>query len=256
MTTEETKSGKLHLMPSWLSALGGGAILFLVLSIISLIGTAGYFGYRQEQRELRRDQKMDMWLSYVQVINEQYAVREVIEDKIGDKLSADVKSRMTFEITNACKDGSLPVHYVLAIPEQESRWNPFIQDSPMGAVGLWQIMPRTAMAYYKIHGWTFSIQDLKDPIHNTIIAMDILRDSHQLSVLQGKSNQDDWVYTFWQYSGKGESYAREVLTRSVSYKKFLDTYKPKATDPMPEQPSTENTITTTTTATKVAKKKS
>ena len=50
----------------------------------------------------------------------------------------------------------------------------------------------------------------------------MLRDKQDAAVAMGKSPEDDWTWALYWYSGKGESYAREVITRSVEYKKRLE----------------------------------
>ena len=52
--------------------------------------------------------------------------------------------------------------------------------------------------------------------------MDILGDKQDVAVMLGKSNREDWVQALWYYSGRGEKYAREVISESVVFKRRLD----------------------------------
>jgi hypothetical protein len=239
LSTERPQLKSLHhVIPSWLTKIGGSAIVLLVLLSVALVGGIGYILYRQEQREQNRDQRMNMFLSYVQILNEQYAVREYLEMRIGDRQSPEVKSQMAVELIEGCKRGNIPFHLALAIPGVESTWQSNPRPTVAGAgVGYWQVMPNTAISYFKRRGWTFTMEALQDPVKNTAIALDILQDYHEASVISGQSNAEDWVIALWNYNGKGETYARKVLAASVEPKNFIETYRPKATEPAPTSPA-------------------
>jgi len=206
----------------WPMKLFGSINVLLALVCLALMGIGGAFGFKmyQQQSDLQRSQ--DIVLSNMRIINEQTVIREIVELKIGDKLTTDQKTRVAFEIYDGCRRYGIKPELVLGLIEQESSWNPKATN-PSGATGLMQCMPDTAIKYYKARGLTFTMEALADPILNVAIGVEILSDKHEAALAQGKTTKDNYIFALYYYCGKGDTYAREVVSKSVSYKKRLDT---------------------------------
>lgn len=219
---EEGKSTKHWQVPTYLTKIVGSSFVVIAMALLAVVGVSGVFGYQllKNQNEFKTTQ--EMMLSNLRVINEQTVIREVVEDKIGGKLSSDQKARIAFEIYDGCRRNGIKAELVLGLIEQESGWNASAVSSA-GAIGLMQCMPDTAVRYFKMRGLTFSIEALRDPILNVTIGIEILVDKHEAAMAQGKTTKDNFTYALYYYCGKGDTYAREVISRSVSYKKRLDT---------------------------------
>ena len=207
-------------LPSWMAKILGSSVVLLVLLAIGAVGVGVFFGAKLVAHQERTDKTLEMVVSNLRVINEQSIIREIIEEKL-PKLTADQRSRIAFEDWDGCRRRGIPIHYALSVAEHESHWD-VNAVSPVGARGLWQVMPDTAIAYFRAKGVPFTIEKLVDPVMNTAIAMDILGDKQDIAVMLGKSNREDWVQALWYYSGKGEKYAREVISESVAFKRRLD----------------------------------
>lgn len=196
--------------------------ILLTITIIGVLGIAGFFGHKGVQIVMDMRKSQEMVLSNLRIINEQQVVSEIVHAKLGNKLPTDQRARIAFEIYDGCRRNGLPLHLVLGLIEQESTWNPRALSS-MGAVGLMQCMPDTAIRHFKQRGLAFSIEALYDPVLNVSIGLDILLDKQETALAQGKATKDDYIYALYYYCGKGDTYAREVVARSVSYREKLDT---------------------------------
>jgi hypothetical protein len=200
----------------------GSINVLFALIIVGLVGMGAYFGNKvvQTQVELRASQ--EMVLSNLRIMNEQTVVSEILKEKLGDKLSIDQLTKLAFVIVDGCRKNNVPVYLVMGLIEQESTWNPKALSS-MGAIGLMQVMPDTAVRIYKQRGLTFTLESLYDPVLNVSIGIDVLLDKQEAAIAQGKATKDDWIYALYYYCGKGDTYAREVIVRSVAYRKRLET---------------------------------
>lgn len=207
--------------PAWMNKILGSSVILLSLVVLAVVGVAGFFGHQllKNQNEFKNTQ--EMMLSNLRVINEQQIIRDIIEEKIGNKLPADVKSRMSFELYNGCRKYDIRPELVMGLIEQESSWNPFAKNAS-GATGLMQLMYDTAIRYYKARGLTLTPESLADPVINLAIGIEVLADKHEAAMIQGKTTKDDYMWALYYYCGKGDSYAREVMVRTVGYKRRLD----------------------------------
>ena len=196
------------------------SVVAMALVCLVITGFGGFFGFQLYQRETKRDQIIEQVVSNLRVINEQAIVRQIIEDKVGDALPGETKSRIAFEIIDMCRRNRIPLHIALAIPEVESTWNPHARNGV--AFGLYQVTIETSMPLFRESRETFSEEKLLDPIRNTNYGLQTLVDKHDAAVAAEKSPSDDWTRALWLYNGRGETYARKVLERSVTYKKILD----------------------------------
>jgi ribosomal protein S13 len=220
---EEGKSAVKHWqIPTWLTKVVGSSFVLVVAALLAVVGVASVGGYQllKNQNEFKNTQ--EMMLANLRVINEQQVIRDIIEEKVGDKLSSDVKSRMSFELYSGCRKYDIRPELVMGLIEQESNWNP-VAKNPSGATGFMQLMYDTAIKYYKARGITLTPESLLDPVLNIAIGIEILADKHEAAMIQGKTSKNDYMWALYYYCGKGDSYAREVMVRTVSYKKRLDT---------------------------------
>jgi soluble lytic murein transglycosylase-like protein len=80
----------------------------------------------------------------------------------------------------------------------------------------------TAIRYYKARGLTLTPESLADPVLNLAIGIEVLADKHEAAMIQGKTTKNDYMWALYYYCGKGDTYAREVMVRTVSYKRRLD----------------------------------
>jgi soluble lytic murein transglycosylase-like protein len=224
MTDEHLKDirKKHHLVPVWLTKVLGSSFVLLAVAVLAVVGVSAFFGNKilKEQRELAATQ--EMLLSNLRVINEQTIVREIVEDKIKDSLSSEVKSRLAFEIYSSARRRNIPIHIVLGVIEKESAWQSKIRNNS-GASGLFQVMPGTAIRYFRAKGDTFTLDKLLDPIINTNIGVDILGDYYDAAVITGRSNTGDFTAALKDYNGGGQDFPRQVMEKSVVFKKRLDT---------------------------------
>lgn len=221
--TEQAPSHPTIVIPGfgWVSKMLGVSSLFLTIAVVVGLVAAYWFGQRVVARQDAADRNIEMVVSNLKIINEQTVIREIVDKKIGSKLDADIRGRIAFEIYDGCRKYQIPVHLVLGLIEQESGWNPSAHN-PSGAEGLMQIMADTSIRYFKARGRTFTISDLQDPITNVSIGIEILADKQEAAIAQGKSSKGDFIFALYYYCGKGDTYAREVVAKSVSYKKTLD----------------------------------
>jgi len=210
-----------HHVPSWVSKLMGFSTLFLVLLVIGIVATGGFFGRKLYYSQMDMQAGVEAIKANLRVLNERSIVGEIIDEQL-PKLPADTRSRVAQEIYDGGRRYGIPYHVALSVIAHESRWDPDVV-SGMGAVGLGQLMPEMAIFIAKSEGVPFTIAMLHDPVINARWTMIALGLKHEVSVMQGKSNREDWVQALWYYSGKGEAYARLVISESVVYKKRLDT---------------------------------
>ncbi len=109
------------------------------------------------------------------------SVQATIIGKLWDHLEERFPLAWPQEFHNATATKGITSSYAMAIARQESAWNPKAQ-SPVGAVGLMQIMPRTAeytAKKNKISGYSHSRQ-LLDPITNIQIGTVYLESVHKM----------------------------------------------------------------------------
>lgn len=219
---EEGKSNVKHWqVPAWMSKVIGSSFVLVALTLLAVVGVAGFFGHQllKNQNEFKNNQ--DMMLSNLRVINEQQVIRDIVEEKIGGRLPMDQKALIAFEIYNGCRKYGIRPELVLGLIEQESSWNPSAVN-PSGATGLMQCMADTAIRYFKARGLTFTMESLKNPVLNISIGIEILADKQEAALIQGRASKDDYIWALYYYCGKGDAYAREVIAKSVAYKKRLD----------------------------------
>lgn len=211
--------------------------LTLVISLIALAALSGgaVLGYKMWQSQMEIKANQEMLLSNMRVTSELTVIREILEEKIGDRLTSDVKSKVAFTIQDNCRRRDIPVYIMLAIYDQESSWNPNSINSSSGASGLGNIMPDTAMTYFKLAGRTFSQEALMEPVTNAGMSVDILADKHETALVLGKTTKDNYTWALYFYSGRGDTYARDVIAKSVEYKKRLDTPVQEAIKKVQEQ---------------------
>jgi len=207
---------------NWLHKILGSSVILLVLAVLTVIGVAGFFGRLMIKELESLKQEQQMMVANIRVLNEQSIVSQIISEKVGDKLPADIKAQAAFTLIEEAKRLRLPLPLMMAIIEQESRWDPRAFNKASGASGWCQVMPGTAMPLFRAKGVQFTMERLIDPILNLTLGAQVLRDKQDAAVAMGKSPEDDWAWALYWYSGKGESYAREVVTRSVEYKKRLE----------------------------------
>lgn len=219
---EVTQQVATHPHP-WPIKLFGSINVLLALVCLSLVGVGGFFGYKMYQRQTEFQATQEIVLSNMRVINEQTVIREILQEKMGKKLGTDQITRIAFEIQDGCRRYGIRPELVLGLMEQESTFDPFSVNSQSGATGLMQLMYDTAIKYYKARGLTLTPEALADPILNVAIGIEVLADKHEAALIQGKTTKDDYMFALFYYCGKGDTYAREVITRSVAYKKRLDT---------------------------------
>lgn len=206
----------------WLMRLFGSINVLLALVCLSLMGVGGFFGFKMYQRQVEFQETQAIVVANMRIINEQSVIREIIQDKLKDKLSIDQISRIAFEISDGCRRFGIRPELVLGLIEQESGFNP-MAINPSGATGLMQLMYDTAIKYFKARGLTLTPEALKDPVLNVAIGIEVLADKHEAALIQGKTSKDDYMWALYYYCGKGDTYAREVMARTVAYKKRLDT---------------------------------
>lgn len=206
----------------WLTKLLGSTTVILLVVVLAVVGVAAFFGNKVYQRQTEMQVTQEMVLSNLRIMNEQTIVSEVIKEKLGDKLTPDQQAKLAFTIVDGCRKNSIPISLVLGLIEKESTWNPKAVSS-MGAIGLMQCMPDTAIRHFKARGLSFSLESLHDPVLNVSIGIDILLDKHETAQAQGRASKEDYIWALFYYCGKGDTYAREVIALSVGYKKRLDT---------------------------------
>ncbi len=108
------------------------------------------------------------------------SVQATIVGKLWDHLEERFPMAWPQEFRRATEDKGITPSYAMAIARQESAWNPKAQ-SPVGAAGLMQVMPRTAqhtVQLYGIPGYT-SPSQLFDPQTNITIGTSYLESVYQ-----------------------------------------------------------------------------
>lgn len=108
------------------------------------------------------------------------SVQATIVAKLWDHLEERFPLAWTKEFHQATEGKGITPSYAMAIARQESAWNPKAQ-SPVGAAGLMQVMPRTAAHTVKLNnisGYVNSSQ-LLDPVTNIEIGTRYLEEVYQ-----------------------------------------------------------------------------
>ncbi|WP_337262473.1 MULTISPECIES: murein transglycosylase [unclassified Serratia (in: enterobacteria)] len=108
------------------------------------------------------------------------SVQATIVAKLWDHLEERFPMAWSQEFHRATEDKGITPSYAMAIARQESAWNPKAQ-SPVGATGLMQVMPRTAqhtVEMYSIPGYS-SPSQLFDPKTNINIGTSYLESVYQ-----------------------------------------------------------------------------
>lgn len=108
------------------------------------------------------------------------SVQATIVGKLWDHLEERFPIAWEAEFHRATEDKGITPSYAMAIARQESAWNPKAQ-SPVGAAGLMQVMPRTAehtVQLYGIPGYS-SPSQLFDPKTNITIGTSYLESVYQ-----------------------------------------------------------------------------
>jgi hypothetical protein len=202
----------------------GSSLVAVVLALLALIGFGGFFGYQMHQREAKRDQTLEAVVSNLKIINEQAIIRQIIEDKVGDKLTPDQLSRAAFEFTEGCRRGKVPPHIVFGIMEVESGFNPEAKNlkAATPSYGWFQMTLDTAIPLFRTAGEVCTVEKLMDPVRNLVMGIQTLIDKHDAVMLASKAPADDWTRALWLYNGKGETYSRKILEASVKYQKILE----------------------------------
>ena len=205
---------------SWVTKIFGFSTVILTVAMLGGLAVGGYYGHRlyTSQIEMRAD--TEAIKANLRILNERSVVGEIIDEQLA-RLPADTRSRVAQEIYDGGRRYGIPYHIALSVITHESRWDPDVV-SPMGAVGLGQLMPDMAIFIAKSEGVPFTLAMLHDPVINARWTMIALGLKHEVSIMQGKSNREDWVQALWYYSGKGEKYARETISESVVYRRRLD----------------------------------
>ena len=190
------------------------------LTVLIIMAAGAFAGYKVYLKIDRVEHGYDVLATDMRVRNEQYAIREIIEQRLPN-LSPDQQSRMAFEIFEAChRHENYPPYIVLGLIATESGFNVNAQGGD--AIGLMQIRPSSAMAHFRALGVAFSLESLRDPVMNVTIGLRILFDNQDAAVLSGKSPRGQYVRGLYDYNGGGEPYARKVLTAAVPFQKQLD----------------------------------
>lgn len=128
---------------------------------------------KQEQEALARYAFEQKWADL--------SVQATIVAKLWDHLEERFPLAWPQEFRRATDDKGITPSYAMAIARQESAWNPKAQ-SPVGAAGLMQVMPRTAEHTVKrnnIPGYVNSSQ-LLDPRTNITIGTSYLEEVYQM----------------------------------------------------------------------------
>lgn len=209
-------------IPTWLSKVVGSSFVILGLITFGVLTLGGYFVHRIMTTQTEMKNNQDLMLANLRILNEQAKISEIVREKLGEKIPSDQVSRISFEIYDGCRRYNMKPELVLAVIDKESSWNPNAV-SNMGAIGLMQCMPDTAIKYFKSRGMTMTMDSLRDPVNNVITGIEVLNDKHEAAMIQGKDTQDSFVTALFYYCGKGDTYAREVLALTASYQKKLTT---------------------------------
>lgn len=204
----------------WLTKLLGSSVALLVVLVIALVAVAGYGGHKVMGILHDMKQTQEALLADMRVLNEQTIVREIIDEKVGDRLPPEQKALLATEIVTLARKWKVPMHIALAIPEVESQWTPNAQNGI--AFGLYQVTLDTAMPLFREAHEAASPEKLLDPIRSANFGLQTLVDKHDTVIRLQKAPEDDWTRALWLYNGRGETYARKVLEASVAYQKRLE----------------------------------
>lgn len=219
---ESPQDGKHHirLFPAWITKMLGSLTALFALVLIGVVGVGVWFGAKIVQRQDKADKQIEIVTTNLQVLHEQVIIRDIVGERL-PKLNPETQARLAFEIYDGARNIGAPSWLILALIEKESNWELNIV-SPAGAMGLFQLMPGTAMAYARIAGVTVtSPEQIKEPIFNARTGIRVLKDNYQGAIVSGKSPEGDFTRALWFYNGKGEAYARLVMEKAAYYQKRL-----------------------------------
>jgi hypothetical protein len=202
----------------------GSSLVVVVLALLAVIGIGGFFGFQMHQREAKRDQTLEAVVSNLKILNEQAIIRQILEEKAGDKLTPDQLSRCAFEFNEGCRRGKIPPHIVFGIMETESGFDPDAKNlkAATPSFGWFQMTVDTAIPLFRNAGEVCTVEKLMDPVRNLVMGIQTIIDKHDAVMLSGKAPADDWTRALWLYNGKGETYSRKILEASVKYQKILE----------------------------------
>jgi len=158
--------------------------------------------------------------AHVAILREEGILRSIVMEKLPNA-SPDTSAKIAFEIFDGCKRTGIPSWLILALIETESEWKPDVV-SRAGAMGLMQLMPATGLAYARMFGLNISdLKQFRDPVLNIRICTQVLYDNYSVSVMSGQSPQGDFTRALWLYNGRGDVYARKVMSKAAPYQKQL-----------------------------------
>ena len=196
-----------------------------VISVVLVAGLviAGLFGAHTMIRDSKKDQ-LEL-VSALSQNNQEVKLLRIIDEKM--KMPMETKVLLARTISNMCTVKRIPLELACGIIHVETggTWKADLT-SPMGAIGLWQVIPMYGKAHLRAERIDPTIEALLDPINSTIAGIGMLMDARSMALERGWEKVGEWGVTLAMYNGgpranKANGYSASVLEAAKLYKPLL-----------------------------------
>lgn len=173
-----------------------------------------------------QESNIELLLKNVQVMNEPAVLLKIIRE-CAPSLPAESQARSADAIFRTCSARGIPVHLACGLSAIESQMNPYTNDSSVGAVGWFQVMPSSARPYMNFNFGGYSKERLKDPVTNAICGLNIFADLRDAALERGLSEEQAIINALGHYNCGNEiqnnGFAKDVLSKAKYYKSRFET---------------------------------
>lgn len=175
---------------------------------------------------VKQESNIEVLMKNVQVMNEPAVLLKIIRESAPD-LPAESQARSADAIFRTCSARNIPVYLACGLSSVESQINPFTNDSSVGAVGWFQVMPSSARPYMNFIFGGYSRERLKDPVTNAICGLNILADLRDSALERGLNEEQAIINALGHYNCGNEiqnnGFAKNVLSKAKYYQSRFET---------------------------------
>ena len=151
--------------------------LHAITAIAPLLLAGGcFYGYREVMAAInKQNEKEALVLLALQKQGLSGKLLKVVDEKLGSKVSPEIKVDVCNTILMMCNAKNIPVSIACGLIEVESQWN-IKAVSSCGARGLTQVMPAYAKPYLRLERKSDNANELLNPTTSIIVGLSMLAD--------------------------------------------------------------------------------